>query len=228
MPVAGNGAGSRVQVGSLEPSAGAASVAAVGAASPSALDVTTKRCGKRPYPSSGAKKSRDSSCALTSISRGDIAGARKRLNSHARSYSSWFVCRENHSPSGAWIASSSSSLALTLLNVVQSIVVSASAPGTPSAIITSASLSQFFSRAAPPRTPYETKPSRVGQISRVRPMFAPMRCPRWPLSLNPAIADMFATNTISCIEQSTTRPASPDFAHSPLSAANATSPAVCA
>src|SRR4029453_8471734 len=132
MPVAGNGTGPRAQESSLQQSAGGGFVAAVGAASPSALDVTTKRCGKRPYPSSGAKKSRDSSCALTNISRGDIAGARNRLNSHASSYSSRFVCRENHSPSGAWIASSSSPLALTLLNVVQSIVVSASAPGTPS------------------------------------------------------------------------------------------------
>ena len=51
--------------------------------------------------------------------------------------------------------------------------------------------------------PNDTKPSRVGQISRVRPMLAPRRRPRSPVRKNCPGETMLATITVSCIEWST-------------------------
>ena len=67
----------------------------------------------------------------------------------------------------------------------------------------SSSSSRLGTRALPPRSPNDTKPSRVGQISRVRPMFAPRREPRNPVCGKRAGVAMFATSTTSCIETST-------------------------
>ena len=46
--------------------------------------------------------------------------------------------------------------------------------------------SRLGTRALPPRSPKDTKPSFVGQISRVRPMLAPRRAPRKPVCWNRA------------------------------------------
>ena len=61
------------------------------------------------------------------------------------------------------------------------------------------------SRRAPCRRAARSSRSRrgVGQISRVRPMFAPRRAPRNPVSGKRAGVAMFATNTTSCIDTST-------------------------
>ena len=86
-------------------------------------------------------------------------------------------------------------------------------------------VSRLGTRALPPRSPKLTNPSRVGQISRVRPMFAPRRMPRNPVCGKRAGVAMFATSTTSCIETSTRcgRPLA-----SPVSAANAVSAPTCA
>ena len=86
--------------------------------------------------------------------------------------------------------------------------------------------SRLATRALPPRNPNDTKPSFVGQISRVRPMFAPRRAIRGtPVFANCAGATMLATSTTSCIETSTCC-GTPD--HSAVSAANAASGPECA
>ena len=119
------------------------------------------------------------------------SGASIRFVSHAMSYSSCIVWR------GEVLAESALDRARALrrsrcswLNVGPvDRWSSASAPGPSSAISSSVSCPRLRARALPPRRPNDTKPSRVGQISRVRPMFAPRR---WPaearLSGTPAIA----------------------------------------
>ena len=101
------------------------------------------------------------------------------------------------------IAASSSSLAVFWLKVLQSRPTSASAPGVPASETSLVRISRLGIRALPPRRPNDTKPSSVGQISRVRPMLAPRRLPRAPVSAKPATATMFATSTTSCIDTST-------------------------
>ncbi len=78
-------------------------------------------------------------------------------------------------------------------------------------------------RALPPRSPNDTQPSMVGQISRVRPMCAPRRLPRKRVCSKRAGEAMFATLTHSCIDRSTRRPPP---VQSALSTANAISPPV--
>src|SRR4051812_28801991 len=87
-------------------------------------------------------------------------------------------------------------------------------------------ISSDATRALPPRRPNDTHPSRHGQISRVRPTFAPRRRPRFfDRAYRPA-APMFAIDTTSCIDTSTSTGRLPDA--SALIAANAASGAVCA
>ena len=84
------------------------------------------------------------------------------------------------------------------------------------------SVSRLGTRALPPRRPKETKPSRVRQISRVRPTLAPRRVPRNPVAGKRDGVDMFATATTSCAATSM-RWGRPDAR--PVSAANAVSAA---
>ncbi len=139
-----------------------------------------------------------------------------RLVSHAMSYSSCIVCAAKYFPTASSISASSSSLAVFGLNPLQS------RGARPDSCVIS---SKLGIRALPPRRPNDTKPSLVGQISRVRPMFAPRRWPRSRVCGYRAGFAMFAISTTSCIDTST-RWARP--VHSAVSAANAASPPVCA
>ena len=112
------------------------------------------------------------------------------------------VWREKYSATAVAIAPSSASVAVFWLKVSQSWLVSASA-GMPSSTTSFVTVSRLATRALPPRSPNDTKPSSAGQISRVRPMFAPRRLPRLPVFGKFAGATMFATSTTSCIDTST-------------------------
>ena len=85
--------------------------------------------------------------------------------------------------------------------------------------------SRLGTRALPPRSPNDTNPSFVSQISRVRPMLAPRRTPRNRFWGKRAGEPMLALNTVSCIDTSTRcgRPV-----RSAVNAAKAASGPVCA
>src|SRR5258708_1095297 len=129
------------------------------------------------------------------------------------------VCRAKYSAIGASMARSTASSAVVGDHSDQSWASRADA-STPALLTRRVMSSKLGTRAFPPRSPNETKPSLAGQISWVRPRFAPRRQPRNPLAGNWGGAGMLAENGVSCMETSTRcgRPV-----QSPVNAANAAS-----
>ena len=181
--------------------------------------IVTKEAGRRIPSSSASKNSRASSCALARISFGELIGASIRFVSHAMSYNSAIAWRAKYAATSRSIAASVSSSVVFGENVSQSTDRTISVSTSPVRV------SRLARRALPPRRPKLTKPSRVGQISRVLPMFAPRRTPRNPVRGNVAGVAMLATAITSCIDTSICcgRPLA-----SPVSAANAVSAAAWA
>ena len=155
----------------VEPRAGAGADGRAGAASPSADRMTTNDRGKRSSSPTGPKNPRASSCALANTSRGELVGASIRFVSHAMSYSSCIVWPAKYAATSASIARRVSSSAVLGEYDAQSMSRNAGVS------TRRVRISRLATRALPPRSPKLTKPSRVGQISRVRPMFAPRARP---------------------------------------------------
>ena len=134
------------------------------------------------------------------------------------------VWRAKYSAMGASTARRTASSALLGDQVDQSWASSA-APSTPASATRRVMSVKLGTRALPPRSPKDTNPSFVGQISRVRPMLAPRRTPRNPVWGKRAGVPMFATKTVSCMERSTRWGWAVQRA---VKAANAASGPVCA
>ena len=119
------------------------------------------------------RRSRATRAAPTRRSRAASWSARASGSSRTRCRRALASCAgEVHADRGPRSPASSSSVAVFWLNVGPS-----RALGQPSAATSFVISSRLATRALPPRRPNDTKPSRVGQISRVRPMLAPRREP---------------------------------------------------